>query len=119
MQEQDFGVAWARFVAIAVTCVSGLYLVMVLSFGAFLLTTDFSPIACFDGDEPACAEPAPGAAGLGAIRASSWALASVAVLAIVAALGMTLRVRRLASALPVAALASTSGVIAHVLYSRL
>lgn len=109
----------ARVLAITVTSVSALYLVSVLSFGSFVLTTDLSPLACFDGDEPACAEPAQGAVGLGAVSPSSWALGAVAALAIMGAIGMSFRVRRPASAVPVLALAATSAVIAHVLHSRL
>ena len=65
-QQRDVRLVWARFVAVAVTSVSSLYLCSVVTFGVFLLTTDFGGLGCMDGDEPACAHAAEGAVGLGA-----------------------------------------------------
>ncbi|HWK30147.1 MAG TPA: hypothetical protein VNS09_26495 [Solirubrobacter sp.] len=105
--------------AVLVAAASGLYLLLVLAFGA-LSVMDWDGLACFDGDEPGCVDGQfQGDVGLGAVQASSWLLASVAVLAIVCALVMSLRLRRLSSAVAVLALAAMGVIIGQVLWARL
>lgn len=115
MQQQDVRAAWARLVALVVSSVSGLFLLAVLGFGAEWVTMDW----CFDGDEPGCAAASQAETGLAAVQASSWILGSVAILAVLAATVLAVRMRRAVYALPVLALCATSVIIGQVLWSRL
>src|SRR4051812_45810832 len=118
-RRRDVRPAWALVVAVLATSVSSLYLLGVLGLGAMWVTTDWSGLACFDGDEPACSTPSKGEAGLAAVQASSWILGSVAAVAIFGAIVLTLRLRRVAHVVAVFALCGTSAIITQVLWSRL
>jgi amino acid transporter len=81
----------ARVIALAMTVVTGLYVVGVLLFGYALVTTDWSALGCIDGNEPACRDtpavensddPGSGVATLADIRTSSWILAALALLCV-------------------------------------
>ena len=115
MQQQDIRAAWARLVAVSASCLSGLYLLMVLGFGAHWVTMDW----CFDGGDPGCADPAQADSGLAAVQASSWILGSVAIIATIGAIVLALRLRRVAYVVPVLALCVTSVIITQLLWSRL
>jgi hypothetical protein len=118
VQQRSVRANWARVVALVAASISGLYLLAVLGLGYVWLTTDWSALACFDGDEPACNEPVQGAAGLSAVQASSWLLGSIAIVATLGALGLALRLRRLAHVVLVLLLCATSAIIAQALWSR-
>jgi hypothetical protein len=118
VHQQDVRAAWARLVAVVASSISGLYLLMVLGLGAAWVTMDWSALACFDGDESACANPSQADAGLAAVQASSWILGSIALMATLGAIVLTLRLRRVAHVVPVLALCVTSAIVTQVLWSR-
>jgi hypothetical protein len=103
-------------VALAVSSVSGLYLLAVLGLGTIWVTMDWSALDCFDGDEPACTNPAD--TGLDTVQASSWVFGGLAIMATVGAILLALRMRRVAQVVPVLALCLSSAAIAQVLWAR-
>ena len=115
VQQQDVRAAWARVVALVASSVSGLMLLLVLGFGAWWVTVDWSAF-CFDGDDAACTE---GDAGLAAVQASSWILGAAAIVATLGAIVLARRVRRVVHVVPVLALCVTSALIGQILWSRL
>jgi hypothetical protein len=119
MWARDLRENWLRVVAFLTASVSGLYLLAVLGSGYVWLTTDWGALACFDGDEPACNQPVQGEAGLSAVQARSWLLASAAIFATLGALVLALRLRRLVLLAPVLLLCATSASIATALSSRM
>ena len=119
VQQEDVRAVWARFVAVVVSSISGLFLLGVLGFGAHWVTMDWSALECFDEGEPSCTDPAQADTGLAAVQASSWILGAVAIMATLGAIVLALRMRRVAYVVPVLALCVTSAIIAQVLWSRL
>jgi hypothetical protein len=118
VQSRDDLAGWTRYVSFVVASLCGLHLLAILSIGLMWVTTDWRVLECFDGTEPGCDEPAPDV-GLSAVRASTWLLSSVAVMATVGAFVLALRVRRVAQVVPVLLLCATSAVIAQALWWRL
>jgi hypothetical protein len=116
VRQRDVRLDLARGVARSAALLSVLHLLAVLAVGAWWVTADWSALECFDGTEPECGEPDP---GLSDIRASSWALAWVALMAALGALVLALRLRRVAYVAPVLVLCAASAVVAQVLWARL
>jgi hypothetical protein len=115
---RNVGAGWAHHVSFVAASLSVLHLLAVLGLGSLWVTTDWRVLECFDGTEPGCDEPAPDA-GLSAVRASSWLLATVAVGAALGAFVLALRVRRILQTVPVLLLCATSAVVAQALWWRL
>jgi hypothetical protein len=117
VQQSDVRAAWARPVALAASWICGLYLLAVLGFGAWWVSTS-GELACFGDDPASCPAPDEAYVGLGVIQASSWVLGAVALAAAVGAIVLALRLRRAAQVVPVLALCAASVVIAQVLWAR-
>jgi hypothetical protein len=122
--ESSFAV---RFVALALPVVTGLYVVGVLLFGYAFVMTDWVVFGCIDGDEPVCKHLAPGESledrindppTLADIRTSSWILAGLALLCVVASGVVGLLVRRARYLAGVATLCLVAVVATSVLVSR-
>jgi hypothetical protein len=98
--------------------VAGIVLLVVLALGALVVTTDWSALTCFDGDEPGCADLADDD-GLGAVQFTSWLIAAAACVSLVAAAVMSRRMRRPAQLvlvlwLSVGVIAAAAGLVARV-----
>jgi hypothetical protein len=115
MQPRDVPGRRAHYASFVVAALTGLHLVVLLGLGYLLVTTDWRLLACFDGTEPGCDEPAPDS-GLSAVSGGQWLLTVVAVVATLGALVLALRVRRVAHVAPVLLLCATSAGIAQALW---
>jgi hypothetical protein len=69
---------WVRLLGFAASVLSAGAMSVVLAAGFLLIVTD-NPLACFDGDEPACDDKWVGAR-LGDVSLQSWAMAGVSLL---------------------------------------
>jgi hypothetical protein len=115
--QQAVRLGWARLAGLAASTVASVCLTVVLAAGFLLIVTD-NPLACFDGDEPACEDKWVGAS-LGDVSLRSWLLAGAAWLCSGVAFVRLLRLRRHNDLVLVLALSWATLAVAVFLFTRL
>ena len=110
---------WSRAVALLLTIATTFVLGAVVMIGLLFVTTDWSALGCFDGNEAGCATGEDGAAGLGAIRASSWIAGVTAVVALAIALWTAWHLQNARQLVVVTALDAGVVALALLLWFRL
>lgn len=97
--------------------VTGVYASFVLIVGTMIATTDWSGLSCFDGSEAECQQPRADS-GFSVIQTSSWIIAALGIIALVAAGVWSLRMKRARGALGVLTLCVLTVGACTLLWAR-